>query len=72
MRVNDRKQVRTEYVDLPDYEFSRKHADFDIISFTERTNPEAAFRAQQVQGESYVASGFVHESALDEFGRLQP
>lgn len=70
--MNDRERARIEYVNLPHYEFDRVHADFEIVSCTERSNPQAAFRAQQIQGESYVASGFVHESGLDEYGRLQP
>lgn len=43
---------------------------FRIETFTEYENPAGAVRAQQIQGESYVAAGFVYESALDQYGRL--
>lgn len=41
-----------------------------IKSFTEIDNPEAALRAQQIQGESYVAAGFIYPDGLDRDGRL--
>lgn len=41
-----------------------------IETFSEVENPEGALRAQQIQGESYVAAGFVYPSALDQWGRL--
>ena len=53
-------------------EIKHQHEKYHIQTFTERSNPEGAFRAQQIQGESYVAAGFVYQSALDEYGRLQP
>lgn len=45
---------------------------YNIISFTEATNPGCALRVQQIQGESYVTAGFVFASGLDSHGRLQP
>ena len=43
---------------------------YRIETFTEHQNPPGALRVQQIQGESYVAAGFVYESGLDQYGRL--
>ncbi len=51
-----------------------KHAieQYSIQTFSEADNPEGAFRAQQIQGESYVTAGFVYPTGLDQDGRLLP
>lgn len=51
---------------------SRENERYTIKQFYESDNPEDALLVQQIQGESYVAAGYVYESALDEYGRLQP
>lgn len=53
-------------------EITHKFENYTIQTFTETNNPSGAFRAQQIQGESYVAAGFVYPSGLDEYGRLLP
>lgn len=50
----------------------RENERYAISQFYEQDNPEGAILAQQIQGESYVAAGYVYPSALDELGRLQP
>lgn len=45
---------------------------YSIQTFTEKDNPEGAFRAQQIQGDSYVEAEFIFETGLDEHGRLLP
>lgn len=62
----------SEASEWPRFQFEREFTGYDVTSFSERQNPEGALRAQQIQGESYVTAGFVFESALDEYGRLQP
>lgn len=43
---------------------------YTIRNFTERNDPAGALRAQQIQGESYVAAGFIYPEGLDKDGRL--
>lgn len=43
---------------------------YSIKNFTERDDPAGALRAQQIQGESYVAAGFIYPVGLDKDGRL--
>ncbi|MBH1955988.1 hypothetical protein I8H84_00215 [Candidatus Saccharibacteria bacterium] len=53
-------------------EIKHQHEQYRIETFTESEEPEKALIAQAIQGESYVAAGFVYKSALDDLGRLQP
>lgn len=54
------------------FEFDRASYRCRIEHFSEADDPQGAFRAQQIQGESYVEAGFVHPEALDEYGRMLP
>jgi hypothetical protein len=54
------------------YVADRENERYVIEQFYERDNPAGALLAHQIQGESYVAAGYVYASALDEYGRLQP
>ncbi|HEV7951790.1 MAG TPA: hypothetical protein VGO98_00225 [Candidatus Saccharimonadales bacterium] len=54
------------------YVANREHERYTVEQFYERDDPAGALLAQQMQGESYVAAGYVYASALDEYGRLQP
>lgn len=42
-----------------------------VESFTERERPDLAYRAHQIQGESYLAEGYVNAEALTSDGRLR-
>lgn len=53
-------------------EIEHQHEQYSIQTFTEKDNPAGAFRAQQLQGESYVSAGFVYPTGLDIHGRLLP
>jgi len=52
-------------------EIQRKSGEYNFAHFTEETNPELALAAQQLQGESYLAAGYITDQDLDEYGRLQ-
>lgn len=45
-------------------------ARYNIHAFSRDENPLRAVRVEQIQGEAYVAAGYVHNSALDDLGRL--
>lgn len=75
MKFNHHNSLSNEVIEFDAYksfEAVRQNEDFSIIRFTEDRYPEGALRVQQIQGESYVAKGFVYETALDEYGRLLP
>lgn len=65
-------EPRQELATIDHYTVVRENERYAISQFYERDNPEGAILAQQIQGESYVAAGYVYPSALDELGRLQP
>lgn len=52
-------------------EILRETSNYRFSHFTEEANPELALAAQQLQGESYLAAGYVTSQDLDEYGRLQ-
>ncbi|MBE7323608.1 hypothetical protein IEQ44_02945 [Nocardioides sp. Y6] len=54
-----------------DAERRPKLGDYRVHRFGESARPALAFRAQQIQGESYVAEGFLLPSALTPDGRLR-
>jgi hypothetical protein len=65
-------EPRQNLASIDHYKVVRENERYVISQFYERDNPEGAILAQQIQGESYVAAGYVYPSALDELGRLQP
>ncbi|MGB4762306.1 MAG: hypothetical protein WBP12_03015 [Candidatus Saccharimonas sp.] len=54
------------------HQIDHVHEQYDITSFTEEEWPEGAFRAQQIQGESYQTAEFICATARDEDGRMHP
>lgn len=58
-------------IQVDTFEIPRAHARYRIEwAMGCETNPEIAFRAQQIQGESYVESHYFSADGLDEYGRL--
>lgn len=43
---------------------------YHIKAFTREQDPLAAVRVEQIHAEAYLAAGYVHPSAVDDFGRL--
>lgn len=43
---------------------------YRVTVFSRAEDPDRALRVEQIHGEAYVAAGYVHATALDEFGRL--
>lgn len=64
-------EYTTSLKSIDRYIADRENERYVIEHFYERDNPAGALLAQQMQGESYVAAGYVYASALDEYGRLQ-